>query len=120
MLILFLVWVPLVNSVNRIAVMRIVNAIDEWTWRYVPTPVKSVIERSSWLKLLTIYTLLLVVLIYRFGIVGKSLFFHSESPTRLSDIDSGTQLRELIVHLAFFSVPMMIAFTFNRDNRPTQ
>jgi len=91
--------------------------IDDFTWHYVPVPFKSVIERSSWWKLLLIYSTLFVLVVYRFWILREPLFFHS-GPSIMNhpQVDKSTQLKELMIHLLFFFIPMILAFT----TRPRQ
>jgi hypothetical protein len=95
--------------------LGIFEKFDEFTWRFVPAPLKSLIERRSWLTLLGIYTILAALVIYRFVYLRRSIFFHSASPLGHPHVESSTQVTELIIHLFFFFVPMMLAFTFNRN-----
>jgi len=98
--------------------MSLLRRFDEFSWRFVPGPLKNVIERESWLKLLTIYVALAILVIYRFFILKRSIFFHSASPVRSGQVESATQLQELMIHLLFFFAPMMLAFHFNRERNP--
>ena len=83
---------------------------DNFTWNYVPLPFKSVIERTSWWKLVLIYSTLIFVLIYRLFVSRQSIFFHSSSPLTKSSGD----WREVGVQLVFFFFPMFLAFTTQR------
>ena len=96
-------------------IKRTAVRVDEFTWGFVPAPLQAAIERSSWLFVFLTYSTLAVLVILRFVILKRSFFFHASPLTTVAD--SGTQLKELAIHLVFFSIPMLAAFTFNR-NRP--
>ena len=97
--------------------MNALHRIDELTWHYVPPQIKAVIERGSWWKLVLIYGALLAVSVYRFVVVKRSIFFHAAPTSYAEELESTTQLTELLVHLAFFCIPMVLAFSFSRDER---
>ena len=97
--------------------MNALHRIDELTWHYVPPQIKAVIERGSWWKLVLIYGALLAVSVYRFAVVKRSIFFHAAPTSYAEELESTTQLTELLVHLAFFCIPMVLAFSFSRDER---
>jgi hypothetical protein len=95
-----------------------ISIIDEFTWRMVPIPLKDIIERRSWLLLLSVYTCLIILVIYRFVIAKNRIFFHGVASTsrELHDLDSTQQIKELFIHLIFFLIPMLVAFAFNGQN----
>lgn len=93
--------------------------VDDLTWSYLPLPFKSVLDRSSWWKLLLVYSTLVVLLVYRFFFARGPILVHAPPSTRLGDNHSNVQTKELIIHLMFFFVPMFIAyFTRPRQNIP--
>jgi hypothetical protein len=96
-------------------VRKTAGTVDEYTWRFVPASLKAAIDRSSWLFLFVTYFTVSVLVLLRFVILKRSFFFHSSPLT--TNVDSGTQFKELFIHLAFFFLPTLVAFTFNR-NRP--
>lgn len=101
---------------NKIAVF--IKKIDDIAWNVVPASLQDIIERKSWLLLLSIYSTLLLLLTYRFAIAKKPIFFHGSTSLskRIPDVDSSDQIKELLIHLAFFMIPLVLSFTFNRGN----
>jgi hypothetical protein len=85
--------------------------IDNGTWKYVPNALKTVINRDHWLKMLSAYTALVLLMIYRLVVIERTYLFHSSSPTR-STYATSSQLKELLVHLIFFFVPGYFVFAF--------
>lgn len=93
--------------------MNSLRKFDAYTWSKLPQVVQSSLERRSWWKVLVIYSALLGLVIYRFGIIRKSIFFHSAPVTRSDDFSSRNQIKELIIHLIFFFLPMILAIGFS-------
>lgn len=90
---------------------RIFAKIDEGTWKYVPDALKAVINRDHWLKVLSAYTALVILMIYRLLVIERTYLFHSSSPMR-STFATSSQLKEVLVHLVFFFVPGYFVFAF--------
>ena len=105
---------------NNIALF--IKKIDDITWNFVPTSLKDIIERRSWLLLLSVYSTLLLLLTYRFAIAKNPIFFHGSTSLskRIPNIDSSDQIKELLIHLAFFMIPVVLSLTFNRDTSRRQ
>ncbi len=93
--------------------MELLRRADSYTWNKLPTIIQSSIERDSWWKILLTYSTLLVLVIYRFVITRRSIFFHSYPVARAQEFSSQTQIKELIIHLVFFFLPMILAVSFN-------
>lgn len=103
--------------------MNFLKRFDAYTWGKLPSAIQGALDRTSWWKILVVYIALAVLLLYRFVIIRRSIFFHSYPASRAHEFTSETQLRELLIHLIFFFLPMILAITFNYgrrlDTRPT-
>lgn len=93
--------------------MNPLRKLDAYTWNKLPRMIQSSIDRNSWWKVLLTYSTLTVLVIYRFGISRKSIFFHSYPVARSHEFSTQSQIQELIVHLVFFFLPMILAIGFN-------
>ena len=94
----------------------ILKKIDDGTWNYVPGPLRAVIRREAWLKLLIVYLLIIAVMAYRFFVLKRSVLFHSISPIN-AKFDKWDQMKESLLHVSVFLIPGFLAFGFNRPPR---
>ena len=98
----------------------IVEKIDQASWKYLPDPLKAVIRREAWIKLLVVYAIMLSVMIYRFLALKKSLLFHAVSPIKGDKFEKADQLKEAVLHVVIFLIPGFLASAFNRPPRNAQ
>jgi len=89
------------------------HKIDEATWKLVPQPIKTVIRRDAWIKLLLAYSIMIGAMIYRFVAKDKGVLFHSTSSLTGKNFDKYNQIKDSLFHVLIFLTPGLLAFAFN-------